>query len=666
MAGEDARRPAAEGAAEQEAAEQAPAPPPPAPPVDAWSERLAARAGRQSPRSLPRTLAGAWRMTRQAGPGELALMAALSVGGALMALGQVLLTQRALGELLRGDRAGDVGDAVLPLAALVALTGLLGVVTAFQSQRQRYLAELVARRVFDRLLDVTTTVPLEVFDRPGFYDQLQRVQANATSRPVAVVQGMLGVLAAGLTSVVLVGALVAVQPLLVVVLVLAAAPLSVLQRRGARIEYAFALAQTPGLRQRLALSDLLTGREPAAEVRAFGSAPVLRERHDALYDDYLRALRTKVGRRVRLAVLAAVATAVVVGASVGLLLLLVDRGSVSLADAGAAVVAILLLSRRLGALSSGGGSILEGGLFLDDLDRFLAAAPERAPVPDVAARPVAFEALRLEGLGYTYPGSTAPAVAGVSLELRRGEVLALVGENGSGKTTLSKLLARLYEPDEGRLLWDGRDVRELDADALREGTTVLFQDFVRYELPLVDNIALGAPGRSDAEAVERAAALAGADAVAARLPQGWQTFLSPRFPGGTDLSGGQWQRVAMARALVRDAPFVILDEPTAALDPKAEAALFVTLRQLLQGRTTVLVTHRFSSARAADRIAVMAGGRLVELGTHDELMAARGLYEELFSVQAAGYLGDPVTRPRRARTATGEGRAAPRARRART
>jgi ATP-binding cassette subfamily B protein len=230
-------------------------------------------------------------------------------------------------------------------------------------------------------------------------------------------------------------------------------------------------------------------------------------------------------------------------------------------------------------------------------------------------------------------------VTGVSLEIGAGEIVALVGENGSGKTTLAKLLCRLYLPERGRVLWDGMDTATVDPDELRRSVAVIFQDFQRYHLPARDNIGLGRhDAADDLDAIRRAARQADADGFVAALPDGYDTMLGPEFTKGTDLSIGQWQRMALARAFFRDAPLVILDEPTAALDPRAEHELFERIRALLAGRTVLLISHRFSSVRAADRIYVMDGGQVAESGTHAELMAAGGQYAELFTLQASAYL----------------------------
>jgi ATP-binding cassette subfamily B protein len=314
-----------------------------------------------------------------------------------------------------------------------------------------------------------------------------------------------------------------------------------------------------------------------------------------------------------------------------------DRG-MSVATATAAAIAIVGLAPMIGSLAFAVGQIYESALFLEDLSAFRAMLPTILDARPSAPAPERFGTLRVEAVRFTYPGSERPALDGVSLTIRRGEVVALVGENGSGKTTLAKILSGLYRPVDGQVCWDGVDVSDVDAGQLRRGIAVVFQDFGQYLFPVADNIGLGrVEALEDRAAIERAARRAGADGFVARLPRGYDTMLGKMFEGGEDLSVGQWQRIALARAFFRDAPFVILDEPTAALDARAEHALFESIRALFADRTVLLISHRFSSVLSADRIFVLAEGRLVEQGTHAELMETNGLYAELFTLQAEAY-----------------------------
>jgi ATP-binding cassette subfamily B protein len=248
------------------------------------------------------------------------------------------------------------------------------------------------------------------------------------------------------------------------------------------------------------------------------------------------------------------------------------------------------------------------------------------------------EGFVFEDVGFRYPGTENWTVRHLSFTLHAGEVLALVGENGAGKTTLVKLLTRLYDPDEGRILLDGRDLRDYDLDALRAGMGVIFQDFVRYNLSAGDNIAVGRiSARKDQARIANAAERSQADEVIARLPAGYGQMIGRRFKNGVELSGGEWQKIAIARAYMREAEVLILDEPTAALDARSEFEVFRRFKELSAGKTAILISHRFSSVRMADRILVLAGGRVEQQGTHEELLARPGRYAELFELQAAGY-----------------------------
>jgi ATP-binding cassette, subfamily B, bacterial len=294
-----------------------------------------------------------------------------------------------------------------------------------------------------------------------------------------------------------------------------------------------------------------------------------------------------------------------------------------------------LIQRVLLSLSQ----VFEQSLYLEDLFTFLDLEPTIRTRPGSRPVPVPIRTgFAFMGVGFKYPGSEHWAVRGLDFSLSPGERLALVGENGAGKTTLVKLLARLYDPNEGRILLDGVDLREYDIDSLRRNIGVIFQDFVRYDFLLKENIAVGNIGRlGDEPAIHTAAERSLADSVAQRLQGKYDQMLGKRFDGGVDLSGGEWQKVALARAYMRDAQLLILDEPTAALDARAEYEVFLRFSELTKGRMAVLISHRFSTVRMADRILVLKNGELVEQGTHEALVAHGGLYAELFQLQAAGY-----------------------------
>jgi ATP-binding cassette subfamily B protein len=575
----------------------------------------------------------------QAGRRDFLLSTVLQTAGGAGIAVQLLLGQRALQALLEASRGGGSVASVLPWAVAVAVVAaLLFFATAVQRERQQILGELVSRHVEGRVLDVATAVELEAFETPSFHNRLQRVRMNA-HQPLNLVYGLSGLASAAVGVVGVLIALIALQPILVPMLVLVLVPAWLVASRRGEAFFRFFWRMTPRDRERHYLAGLLSERDAAKEVRGFGLSGYLRQRYQQLYDERLAELRRVARRQLRYSLLANLGTGAVLGAALLLVAWLTLSGRVPLAKAGIAVAGVALAGSRLTQAGYAAGSLSEAALYMDDYGTFLELLPRAVAARPTAPAPGGFRRLSVQGVCFTYPSGAEPALTEVSLELRHGEVVALVGENGSGKTTLAKLLAGLYRPDQGRICWDDHDIAALDPDSLRRSVAVIFQDFLRYHLPARDNIGLGRhEAIGDLEAVRDAARHADADAFIAALAAGYDTMLGPEFVGGTDLSLGQWQRIALARAFFRDAPFIILDEPTAALDARAEHDLFERIRALLAGRTVLLISHRFSSVRSADRIYVLEQGRVVEAGSHQELMDRRGLYAELFTLQAKAYL----------------------------
>ena len=609
-------------------------------PFDRQEYFLSRKRVEKSPRNLMAVTRSAVKLAKDANQRLFYLSAAGQILVALLLGLQVLMGKLALEAIFDADRTdGSVGDALPPLIGLVAAGALASFVGAFQTQAQRLLGQQVRRDTLDSTLGVTTAVDLETFESPEFFDDLQRVQTNALLQPLTMSTGLMTTLGGILGALGLAIALLAIEPLVVPLLLAAALPLWLVARKTGRLEFDFNVDQTPGERLRFYLVATLIGRDEAKELRAFGLGETLRDRWEKSYEVYLGDLRTHVRRRLLLALGGTFATVVVTVGAFALLVSFVISDRMSLADAGAAVLAIRLLGTRIEYIFKGVTALFESSLFLEDLHRFLARAPaEPEPSGDGAGLRRSFEELVVDDVHFRYPESEGEALRGVSLRIRAGEVVALVGENGSGKTTLAKLLSALFTPTGGRILWDGEDVRSLDRRALRRQIGVIFQDFVRYQLTARENIGFGrAEAVDDVEAIAEAARQAGADHYLEGLPEGYETMLGKEFTGGYDLSIGQWQRIALARAFFRRAQLLVLDEPTASLDARAENELFEYVQALAHGRSVLLISHRFSTVKSADRIYVLHEGEIVEEGTHDELVANGGRYAELFELQASAY-----------------------------
>ncbi len=609
-------------------------------PMRALGDLVSDDAAERGWRDLPGLLARAFGLVWRAGRNEFLLTSALQLLSALGIVAQLFVAKRLFEvTLAAAGPGGGAFTSILPeIAGLAVLTVALDVLSALRSEQNRILGELVARRAFNQMLDVATRVDLMAYESPDFHDRLRRAQATGPLRALQIANGPIGVVGNLISVLGIALALLALQPLLVPLVLLGYVPLWIVGRINSHDLYVVGFNMTPNDRMRSYLQRVMMERAPAKEVRSFNLAPVLRRRHDRLYDEKIAELRSLARRRTFRSVIGALAQSALTALAIGGLAYLLVSGRMDLASGGAAIFALYQMSQRLGAIHFDLMSLYEAVLFVRDYDSFLALEPAVAATPGAPA-PRSFSRLEVDDVWFAYPETAAPALSGVSLEVRAGEIIALVGENGSGKTTLAKILAGLYNPQRGAVRWDGTDVAGVDRDELRRSIAVIFQDFERYLLTARENVGLGRAERvDDAEAVAAAALRADAHEFLAALPDGYETMLGREWMGGYDLSIGQWQRVALARAFFRDAPFVILDEPTAALDPRAESELFGRMRQLLDGRSIVLVSHRFSSVRSADRIYVLRDGKVAEQGTHEELMERRGHYAELFTLQARAYV----------------------------
>ncbi|MBV9075857.1 MAG: ABC transporter ATP-binding protein [Methylobacteriaceae bacterium] len=518
---------------------------------------------------------------------------------------------------------------------LAIASDLLGRATALVDG---VLAELTSNATTLRLMAHAAILDLEQFEDAAVQDKLERARRQVAWRSNLIGQ-LLGQGQDLVTAVTLAVAIVAFSPWLVVLLVLALIPAFLNELAFNRRGYRLAYARSPERRETDYLRYLGAGPESAKEVKLFGLNAFLSERFRLLAD-------RMVGENTRLATQRAAFGGAF--ASLGTLayyatyLVIVLRavaGELSLGDLTFLAGAFLRLRGLVEGLLLGASQLSGQTQYLDDLFSFFEVRPRiLAPArPAPLPRPLR-EGFVFDDVGYRYLGQERWAVRHLSLAIAAGEVVALVGENGAGKTTIVKLLARLYDPTEGRILLDGRDLRDYGLDELRSRIGVIFQDFVRFDFTAGENIAVGRiSAREDAKRIGEAASRALADGVVAKLPAGYGQRLGRRFEDGVDLSGGEWQKLAIARAYMRDAEVLILDEPTAALDARAEAEVFERFGDLAAGRTAILISHRFSTVRRADRILVLADGRVREEGSHAELVEAGGRYASLFELQASGY-----------------------------
>jgi len=594
-------------------------------------------------RLVARSLSMVWQSARK----PFAALIGLQILNAVALVIQVIAIQLALTAVLSISASAGGGGVpwslVQPVLLLAGATALTAVIASVQAGLGRYAGELVAAVMWQRVLHVATRVDLRKFESARFYDRLQRVQASALTRPYQITYGLVGTIGAVVASIGLLVAIMLVQPALLPLLLIAGVPVLITSRRQSQLEFDFLARQTQSMRLRTYLTWVQTGRDEAKEVRAFGLARNFGKRLNTLYAEYLRDLAQHLLQRSKLGAIGSLGSAVLLALTLVLLVWLISTGRLSIAEAAAALVAIRLLASQVQNGFTGVQAIFESGLFIDDLDGFLTLAPAAEGGSREIAPPAEFRRIRADAVSFSYPGRSQLALQAANIEINSGEVVALVGENGSGKTTLAKVIAGLYEPGSGAVRWDGIDVRGFRPELFRERVAIIFQDFVRYALSAEENIAIARPDDEiDHAAIREAAKIADADAFLSALPAGYQTPLSRRFAGGHELSGGQWQKVAIARAFYRRAPLVIIDEPTASLDARAEYELFSSLHEVLRGRTALIISHRFSTVRTADRIYVLDHGRVVEHGSHDELMDLGGRYAELFHLQASAYSADHV------------------------
>jgi len=534
-------------------------------------------------------------------------------------------------------------DLVPILLGLWLATTVQRAVGAYMGYGRNLFVRRVQLEAERRLLAQASKVDIGHFDNSDWHDRLARAKRDVSWRPGDLTWSVLG-LSGNIVTVVLMAGILASLHWVLVVLALAAAALSLaLERRVTSRLYEYFYKETPEEREREYLGDLLVQPRSTKEIRAYVLADYLLGRHGKLSEDLFNQRELMYRSATRISML----TGLVGGTTLALAyVFLAIRGVAGTIDPGGVVLVIgafTAVSGTLGQISSTFVAVDQHTTFLADYFSFLSIGPlvpvPAEPHPEPAwHNAIGTAGIEFDNVTFSYPGGTEPAVAGLNLHIRGGELIALVGENGAGKSTLVRLLLRFYDPDQGSVRVGGVDVRNLDPSVLRSRIGVLFQDYVSYELSVRENVVMGRPdGEVKDERVMEALRDARSDWLLKKMPRGLDSKVGRLFEGGHDLSGGEWQRLALARIMYRDADIWILDEPTSSLDPEAEAAIFAELKENLKGRIGIVISHRFSTVRIADRIAVIAGGHVTELGAHQELLRAGGRYAQLFELQAAGY-----------------------------
>lgn len=588
-----------------------------------------------------RALALVW----QTSPRLTIILALLTVlAGALPAMaawvGQLIVDAVVAAITLRSQgEQQELSRLLWLVAAEGGVMALLGAAQRGMGTTESLLRALLGQRVNVMILEKAQQLSLVQFEDSEFYDRLTRARREASTRPLALVKKTFGLIQNAIALLTAGILLVQFSAWAVVILVLAGLPAFIAEAKFSGDAFRLFRWRSPETRMQLYLETVLAREDSVKEVKLFGLGPLLLDRYRRIFQRLYRADRDLTLRRDGWGlILGLVATGAFYGAYVWVVLATV-AGEISL---GQMTMYLLLFKQGQAAVAAALAAIsgmYEDNLYISTLYEYLEQpVPVQQGTRQEGDQPG--DGIRFEGVWFRYPEARQPALAGIDLHLKPGRSLALVGDNGAGKTTLVKLLTRLYEPEQGRILLDGTDLQEWDPAVLQRRIGVIFQDFMRYQLLVGENVGAGDVTHFDSEERWRAAARKGLAAeFIEQLPQAYDTQLGRWFAQGRELSGGQWQKIALARAFMRqDADILVLDEPTAAMDAEAEAAVFEHFRRHCADRMAILISHRFSTVRMADDIVVLVGGRIVERGSHAELLAQRGRYAELFQLQAAGYL----------------------------
>ncbi|HZT28617.1 MAG TPA: ABC transporter ATP-binding protein [Bryobacteraceae bacterium] len=598
--------------------------------VRAWRERMRAL------KNLPPVLVLLWNS------GRLLVTAAVSlrIVSALIPVSMLWVSRFIIDDAVSAVRhPGYIPDDIWWLVAAEFLLGAAGSVLGRTIDYcDARLADEFSRSVSLRIMEHAATLDLASFEDPSFYDVLERARVQATDR-IAMLHALGTLVEQGITLVSLSAAVILFSPLLFALLVFCVAPAFLGESHLAFLGYSLAHSLTPVRRELDYLRVLATGKESAKEVKVFGLAGYLRDQFASITGGVIRRNRSLARKRLWVGSLLAILGSLGYYGGYTFLVVRTLQGRLSVGELTFLAGALAGSNRQLQLLFSTFASIADQALFLTDLMQFFAVRPRIRCVPRAlpAPRPIR-DGFEFRQVSFWYPQTERLVLSDLDFRIAPGERVALVGENGQGKTTFVKLLARLYDPTSGQILLDGVDLREYHLEDLHRQIGVIFQDFMRYDLPARENIGVGQIEQlHDPRALLRAASKSRALEIVHRFPDGLHQMLGRRFEGGVDLSGGEWQKFALARAYLRDAQVLILDEPTASLDALAEYEVFRRFTELTEGRMAILISHRFSTVRMCDRIVVLEAGRIREEGTHRQLVARGGRYAAMFELQASNY-----------------------------
>ena len=594
---------------------------------------------RRSFAHTPQAVALVWQTNRWATMG----LGLLTLGGALLPASQAWVGKLIVDGVVASIQGGADPERIRTIFVYLTIELALFLFSTAINHARRLIQQLIqlqlANRIRGEVIRKALTLDLAFFEHPEFYDRLQNARREAGYKPVDLIDDTFLIVQNTITLISFAVLLLRFSPWLVAILLITSVPAFVAATRFSEEGFRLLTRRAPETRQINYLARLLTEDSSAKEVKLFNLGDTLLKRYLTLFEKFFQEDKSLALRRAVVGFgLGLIATLGFYGSYAWIVWRTVE-GSISLGD----MTLYLSLFRQgqstFQAILSGIGAIYENNLFMAHLFDFLDLKPQMALAARRQRLPVSLRAgIEFRRVGFRYPDSGDWAVRDIDLRIRPGEKIALVGPNGAGKTTLIKLLSRLYDPTEGAILIDGIDIRELDPLELRQRIGVIFQDFVRYHLPASENIGFG-----QIEALHRldqiidSARKSGAHSIIEKLPDGYQTMLGRWFHGGHELSVGQWQRIALARAFMRDAEILVLDEPTASMDAATEYEIFRHFQELTVGKMAILISHRFSTVRMADRIVVIQEGRIAEAGSHLELLRLEGIYAHLFSMQAEGY-----------------------------